>query len=105
MNMDGSLEPVKSFKLCHMANSCTALDDGKIYPCGTVSRIKYFNKYFKADFKVCDKDYIDIYKANNLDEILEFLCKPVPFCRYCDIDKWVHNIDWAVSRKDISEWI
>ncbi|MCL2414351.1 MAG: radical SAM protein [Bacteroidales bacterium] len=105
MNTAGSADSTKNFKLCHAANNCTALDNGKIYPCSTVSRIKYFNKYFNTDLKVCDEDYIDIYKVNNLDEILEFLCKPVPFCRYCDIDKWERGIDWAVSNKNISEWI
>ena len=105
INMAGNADPMKSFKLCYKANNCTALDDGKIYPCSTVSRIKYFNKYFNAELKVCDKDCIDIYKVNNLDEILEFLCKPVPFCRYCDVDKWVYGLDWATTRKNISEWI
>jgi Molybdenum cofactor biosynthesis enzyme len=105
MDITGNADPANSFKLCHSANNCTALDDGKIYPCSTVSRIKYFNKYFKADLKICDDDYIDIYKASNLDEILEFLCKPVPFCRYCDVGKWVYGLDWAVSKKNISEWV
>jgi MoaA/NifB/PqqE/SkfB family radical SAM enzyme len=105
MNITGNAEPIERFKLCLAANNCTVLDNGKIYPCSTVSRIKYFNKYFNADFKVCNEDYIDIYKVNSLDEILEFLCKPVPFCRYCDMDKWVYNIDWAVSKKNISEWV
>jgi len=105
MDMAGGSTPAESFKLCHAANYCTALDNGKIYPCSTISRIKYFNKYFKADLKVCEKDYIDIYKVNSLDEILEFLCKPVPFCRYCDVDKWVYGFDWAVSKKNISEWV
>jgi len=105
INMIGDAESIKSFGSCYKANNCTVLDYGKIYPCSTVSRVKYFNKYFKADLKVCDKDCIDIYKVNGLDEILEFLCKPVPFCRYCDVDKWEYGFDWAVSRKNISEWV
>ncbi|MDR2580372.1 MAG: radical SAM protein [Fibromonadaceae bacterium] len=104
MNIAGSAEPIKSFRLCYKANNCTVLDDGKIYPCSATSRIKYFNKHFKVDLKACDKDCIDIYESN-LDEILEFLCKPVPFCRYCDTDKWVFDLDWAVSKKNISEWV
>jgi MoaA/NifB/PqqE/SkfB family radical SAM enzyme len=105
MNTAGSANPEESFKLCHAANACTMLDDGKIYPCGRIARIEYFNKHFKTDLKVYDKDYMDIYKANNLNEILEFLCKPVPFCRYCNPDKYVHDIAWAVSKKEISEWV
>ena len=104
INPDGG-DPTENFGLCPISNACTALDNGKIYHCSTISRIKYFNKYFNLDLNVCEEDYIDIYNVNSLDEILDFLCKPVPFCKYCDIKKWEYGHDWTVSKRNISEWI
>jgi MoaA/NifB/PqqE/SkfB family radical SAM enzyme len=104
MNLEGSANPRKSFEYCHRANKCITLDDGKIYTCAIIPYIKYFNKHFSTNMEVCEKDYIDIYKASNIDEIFEFLRKPMPFCRYCNTNKTVY-FDWAVSRKEISEYI
>ncbi|WP_252832299.1 hypothetical protein [Brachyspira pilosicoli] len=50
-------------------------------------------------------DYIDIYKAKDYNEILQFLAKPVPFCRYCDVKKWKVVGNWRRSNRDISEYI
>lgn len=57
------------------------------------------------EFKVSENDYIDIYKARNIDEILDFLTKPMPFCRYCDFTNISFGRKWAVSEKKLSEWI
>jgi len=105
LDLAGSQNPQESFYLCYKANTCIMLDDGKIYTCATIPYIKYFNKQFKTDIKTCDKDYIDIYKVNNIDEIFDFLCKPMPFCRYCNTKEPKYGIDWSVSNKNISEWI
>ena len=55
--------------------------------------------------KVTELDYIDIYKAKDYNEILQFLAKPVPFCKYCDISKVRDMGSWMRSSKDISEYI
>jgi hypothetical protein len=57
------------------------------------------------DLQIDEKDYIDIYKIKSIDEVFEFLCKPIPFCRYCNTKEPVYGIDWAVSKKEITEWI
>lgn len=103
LNLTGSADIQESFRLCELL--CSIISDGKIYTCGVIPSIKHFNKYFQKDLQVCDKDYIDIYKIKNLDEIFDFLRKPVPFCRYCNTNKPVYNIDWAISKKEISEWV
>jgi hypothetical protein len=58
-----------------------------MFACPTAAYIGWFNEYFKQDFKVTEKDYIDIHIAKNKDEILDFVCQPLPFCRYCDVSK------------------
>jgi hypothetical protein len=81
------------------------LVDGKLYTCARIAYIKYFNDYFGQDIEVTERDYIDIYKARNMDEIFDFLCSPMPFCRYCGIKHTIWDIGWSTSKKDISEWI
>jgi hypothetical protein len=88
-----------------MANNCIQLQDGKLYTCVLPPYIKFFNEYYAKDISVTEQDYIDIYKANDINEILNFLNKPIPFCRYCDIKNMSFNIKWAVSNKDIKEWV
>ena len=38
------------------------------------------------------------------EEILEFLAKPIPFCRYCKVRERKQQL-WEVSKKDIKEWV
>lgn len=49
-------------------------------------------------------DIVDIYKASSFDELLDFVCMPVPFCRYCNIRGKVDGIKFGISKKQISEW-
>ena len=94
----------ESFNLCYQSNLCINLYEGKLYTCPTIPYIKYINEFFGEHFEVSENDYIDIYKTESMNEILDFLCKPVPFCKYCNI-KDQQVISWAVSKRDIKEWI
>ena len=104
LDLDGKQNIYENFKKCSQSNTCIHLSRGKLYTCPTVAYIKYFNKYFNQTLQVSEHDSIDIYKAKNLDEILEFLCKPISFCRYCNIEK-TKDIEWENTKKDISEWV
>jgi len=95
----------ESYRFCFMSNYCFVLENGKLYTCPIIAHMKYFNSYFAQNFKVSEIDYIDIYKAKSIDEILTFFCKPMPFCRYCNKKKRVSGLKWSVSKKDISEWM
>jgi MoaA/NifB/PqqE/SkfB family radical SAM enzyme len=104
LNINGGGGGAGNFSGCQPANWCISLQDGRLFTCGTIPYIRHFNKYFGWNFKVSDNDCIDIFKAKDIDEILDFLCKPVPFCRYCNQDDIVRHLEWGVSKKDISEW-
>jgi len=101
-DLTGSGDPRKNYKKCFISLQCPELYDGKIATCQTIFKTRYFNGYFQKNLDVSDADTIDIYKAKTMDEILEFISKPVPFCRYCNV-KWP-SIKWGISQKDISEW-
>ncbi|MDR2098028.1 MAG: radical SAM protein [Spirochaetaceae bacterium] len=102
LDLDGKQYYKESFKKCDAANSCTTLREGKIYQCPESAYIGIFNEYFNLNLAVSEKDYIDIYKAGSMNEILEFLCNPAPFCRYCTNQGTAS--EWRTSKREISEW-
>jgi hypothetical protein len=102
---EGKQNQCDSFKKCNKANWCITLEEGRLYTCHTILMSKIFNNYFDKNMYISAKDYIDIYKAVNIDEILDFLCKPVPFCRYCNFNEMIHRLEWGISKRDISEWV
>jgi hypothetical protein len=104
-DMDGRQDINKQFKNCLVANFCIFLRDGKLSTCCLPLVIDRFNKYFNRNIETSDKDFIDIYKAESIDEVFSFLCKPMPFCRYCKLLDWEVGIEWRVSKKEITEWL
>jgi MoaA/NifB/PqqE/SkfB family radical SAM enzyme len=104
LDIDGKQNPLDSFLRCSRANRCISLDNGKIYTCSLIPYVKYFNSYFAKDLKIADNDYIDIYKANKIEEILNFVAKPMPFCRHCNLKNTIWDIGFGISKRKISEW-
>lgn len=104
LDINGRQDGRDSFLRCTRANRCIALDNGRLYPCSLIPYVKYFNKRFVKDLQVSGSDFVDIYKASSFDELLDFVCRPVPFCRYCNIRGKVDGIKFGISKKQISEW-
>jgi organic radical activating enzyme len=104
-DLEGKQNIEENIKICHMANNCIQLREGKLFTCVEIAYISIFNEYFNQKMEVTEKDYIDIYKVKNKKEIVNFLNKPVPFCRYCNIVGIEQGIAWRRSKKEISEWI
>lgn len=105
LDLKGEQNPNLMFYKCAWANSCIGLDNGKLYTCPYPRSIKNFNTYFGKNLLVLPKDYIDIYEAKSMDEILAFLAKPIPFCRYCDLNRLSWDNKWERSKRKIEEWI
>jgi hypothetical protein len=94
-----------SAKICPMINHCIQLRNGKLFTCVKAAYTNIFNDYFNQSLEITEKDYIDIFKVKNKSEIFNFLCKPIPFCKYCNIENIIINIPWQISKKEITEWI
>lgn len=99
----GDKNEIQQFLHCSNANNCAVLEHGKLYPCPKAAKVRHFNKAFGNRFQQSVHDYIDIYKAESLKEIMEFLSRPIPFCRYCDTFA-SEKIEWETSHKEASEW-
>lgn len=100
----GKQDERENFINCFHANQCIGLHDGKLYTCSPAANAHHFNKYFNACMEISDKDYINIHEATSLEEILAFLAKPIPFCKYCNVKARTFGHDWQVSKKEKSEW-
>ncbi|MDR2597140.1 MAG: radical SAM protein [Treponema sp.] len=106
LDLSGSQDMKKSFQKCAISwGCCVTLRDSRIYTCCFAAHIKFFNRYFKQNLAITDDDYIDIYKVTNKDEIINFLEKPFPFCRYCKTSQTKFAQSWGISKKEITEWI
>ncbi|MDR2410566.1 MAG: hypothetical protein LBE13_20985, partial [Bacteroidales bacterium] len=105
LDLQGRQSINRPFLRCNWFNNCFTLRDGKLYTCFMVAHIKHFNEYFGKNLPVTEKDYIDIYKSESVDEVLNFLSKPVPFCRFCNINGLTRGHKWDISQKKLSEWI
>lgn len=104
LDLEGKQNPKDSFLRCARANRCVALDGGKVYTCSLIPYVKYFNRQFNKNLEVTPHDYLDIYKAKNLNEVLTFVSKPVPFCRFCDMKNTIWDIPFGITKKNINEW-
>lgn len=104
LDLEGKQNCEENFMNCSVANECITLKDGKLYPCPTVAHIEHFNQYFGCSLHVEEMDGVDIYKANSGEEILEYLSKPIPFCRYCDVSSRTYHHRWGTSKRKIEEW-
>jgi hypothetical protein len=103
-DLEGAQNIKKSFGLCFSAIECITLKNGKLSTCKEPAQIHLFNDYFGKNLQVSEDDFIDIYKAKSIGEILDFLRKPIPFCRYCNWIASQTRLEWHVSKKEISEW-
>ena len=104
IDVEGNRYENCSFMYCANANLCPVLKHGKLYPCPTVAHIEKFNKKFGMNLQICDKDFVNIYDAQNLEEILKFLASPIPFCRYCNTPGFKDE-EWGISAGIMDEWV
>ena len=104
LDLTGQQNAAYSFAKCFHANWCVMLKNGKLYTCTVAPNIEHFNKYFNKSIPLTDRDGIDIYKAQTIEEILDFLSKPIPFCKYCNVNGRTFGHEWGRSKKEIEEW-
>ena len=104
LDVNGKQNPKLSFKLCLKANSCITLKDGKLFTCSVIPNLEIFNRRFHQNGEVTEADYVDIYKNDDPDQILEKLATYVPACRYCDNLHYRNGIPWKVTAGKMEEW-
>lgn len=102
-NGEAALRNLENFLNCYDANFCFTLEHGRIFTCPQAAYAKTFADYFDVPIDITERDSIDIYTAENAQEITKFLSQPIPFCRYCRVKERT-VIPWEISRKEMGEW-
>ena len=104
LDLSGSQDAMDSFIHCANANACHTLERGRLYTCSIAPNIQAFNNFYGKNVPLTVDDGIDIHMAHNAKEILEFLAKPINFCRYCNVKGRTYDHSWEISKQDIKEW-
>lgn len=104
LDVMGLQEPRRSFQLCYRANKCIYLQHGRLYTCTVAPTARHLSKRFGLTMAESPEDSIDIYAAQSAKEILEYLAKPIPFCKYCMPEKAQNGLPWRASEGALSEW-
>jgi len=93
------------FPACLYFNHLGVVKNGRYYMCPVSAHVDIFNHKFGTDLNMTDRDSVDIFQARDWEEIARFQADRVPFCCYCDIQKWGHSSVWKPSTNKIEEYI
>lgn len=104
LDLTGSQDATRSFHGCGGVNNCVIIRDGRLYPCAYIAYIDILKqKYDLEGMEPTAEDSISIFEDHDPYEIFDFLCKPVPWCKHCNIDA-VSTYQWDRSQRSLDEW-
>jgi len=101
MNFRGDSDPRRAFNTCRKLYYCPYLKDGKLYVCALAELVKYMNDKF--NLSIPTGHHLDIHRSGVTGhQILNYLEKPIPTCRFCS--EYYPVFKWARSRQRLQEW-
>lgn len=104
LNPEGIYNARHNYMNCKLGGRCLQLKDNRIYPCFVSAYAKHLNHYFNMNFEWKEEDYLSLDSTLTKEKISHFINEPVPFCRYCSIEKQFLT-KWEVSERSKKEWI
>jgi len=105
IDLTGSQDAEESFRACGGVNNCVIVRDGRLYPCAYVAYSDIFAGRFGIEgMEPTEADSISLFEGHHPYEIYDFLCDPVPWCRFCDVES-VSTYQWERSKRTIDEWV
>lgn len=102
-NINGDSDPKASFLNCQLMFQTPQLRDGKLFPCFFPAYVHIFSQYFNQPLYASEDDYINIFDNVNSADIIKFLNRPIPMCRWCVTRRSFTK--WGISQQNINEWI
>lgn len=103
-DLSGNQDMLLNFHKCFWKCRCIVLQHGRLSSCVVPFKAKFFQTYYNSKaFDTSEFNSIDIYSAQSIEEIVNFLNKPIPCCRYC-LPNQEQEIPWGISKKEITEW-
>lgn len=104
-DLTGDQDPVDNFLNCCQSNTCITLRDGRLYTCAVAPFADKVNKAFGTNMYLSKSDGISIYDCKDFNELINFLCKPIQFCKYCNIKASCKAGAYGPSKKEYSEYL
>lgn len=106
LDLEGAQDPKEAFEYCDLhIYHWYFFQHGRIYPCCIAPNIKYFDKQFGTNIEDIDENISISVKDHSLQEIEDFLNKPISMCRYCNTKKrMATHVPFNITKKDIKEW-
>jgi hypothetical protein len=104
INLHGDTNPSDAFAYCRKLGNGNFLYHGRIYPCPKAALSPIFSKFFNLNLPLCNSDSIDIYTDISAKEIIDFLDRPIPWCKYCR-PSWLPGFEWKISNCALDEWV
>jgi len=104
-DLNGMQDIEKSFTNCENANECFVLKGRNLYPCSVTACIEHFNMAFDQNLELRRDDYLDLFTDITADDVLNFVSKPAPFCRYCNRSELKLGQSWKQSEMIIDEYL
>jgi hypothetical protein len=104
LDLQGRASLRKSFAVCRRLYPCPFLESGNIYPCGRIPLSRLFCQRFGRDLPVCRQDSIRIHGKVTGTDLVEFLQRPVPWCRFCRMTT-LEPFEWCTGEPVESEWV
>lgn len=105
LDIEGGQDARENFIHCFHANAgCNMLSEGRLYTCTVAPNMPIFAKKYNIDIVLKEEDGIDIYSVNSKKNLFEYLSRPMPICRYCNIKKRTFEHLWEQSKGKMQEW-
>lgn len=104
LDLNGSQNEQKAYEACGLASKFLLLKHGYLYICSISANIEHFNRFFDMDLEQSVHDRIDIFKLQSLEELLDRINMPIPFCRYCNVSLRRNIGCWNKSQYKLEEW-
>jgi len=105
IDIEGRQDAANSFLRCEGLCNCPVVRRGRIYPCPFAAYADVFAGYFGLDgLDVTDADSMSVSDDRDPREIMDFLLRPIPWCRHCDFDSF-EMYPWGRSSRSIDEWV
>lgn len=108
LNLNENIDSQVAFDNCDLhVNKWYYFQYGRFYPCCISANFHYFDKHFNLDLIDWNEDDVSISIYNHsIQEIKEFLNKPIPLCKYCDtISRPQTYHSFSKTQRRIEEWI
>lgn len=105
LDLKGCQDCHKSFEKCVLASKFLLLKKGYLYICSISANIEHFNRYFNLNLEQSKQDRIDVFQLKSLEELLEKINNPIPFCRYCNVSARRNIGCWNKSLYQLEEWV